>query len=57
MLLSRSSLSLLLQKKRKKKNGLAFILNLHLLIRAYVFPVLRLEFTALSWRDDLSLGL
>lgn len=33
------------------------MLYLHLLIRAYVFPVLRLEFTALSWRDDLSLSL
>ncbi len=31
--------------------------DLHLLIGAYVFPVLRLEFTALSWRGNLSLGL
>lgn len=60
MLLSQSSLfSVLLSQEGWwwRKKGWPFILDLHLLSGAYVFPILRLEFTALSWRDDLSLGL
>lgn len=41
----------------EKKDAWAFILCLHLLIQACVFPVLRPEFTALSWRSDFSLCL
>lgn len=45
------------KKIRGEKSGCPFILELHLLSRVWAVPLLRPGFTALSWRDDLSLGL